>query len=83
MLDPAVVLRSAGGVARADATVLVDGAHAVASRALTFKRLSPFVRPALVNGAAGVVVVRIAVLGLGEGITIRAPFTAPKPSPKC
>jgi RNA polymerase sigma-70 factor (ECF subfamily) len=28
----------------------------VAERALTFARLSPFVRPALVNGAAGVVV---------------------------
>jgi RNA polymerase sigma-70 factor (ECF subfamily) len=28
----------------------------VASRALTFARLAPFVRPALVNGAAGVVV---------------------------
>src|SRR2546429_653575 len=29
---------------------------AVAGKALTFTRLSPFVRPALVNGAAGVVV---------------------------
>jgi RNA polymerase sigma-70 factor (ECF subfamily) len=28
----------------------------VAEQALTFARLSPFVRPALVNGAAGVVV---------------------------
>ena len=28
----------------------------MAARALTFARLSPFVRPALVNGAAGVVV---------------------------
>jgi RNA polymerase sigma-70 factor (ECF subfamily) len=30
--------------------------HAVAGQALTARRLSPFVRPALVNGAAGVVV---------------------------
>jgi RNA polymerase sigma-70 factor (ECF subfamily) len=28
----------------------------MAARALTYARLSPFVRPALVNGAAGVVV---------------------------
>jgi RNA polymerase sigma factor (sigma-70 family) len=32
------------------------GARAVAEQTLTFSRLSPFVRPALVNGAAGVVV---------------------------
>jgi RNA polymerase sigma-70 factor (ECF subfamily) len=36
--------------------VVAHGAKEVASRALTFARLSPFVRPALVNGAAGVVV---------------------------
>jgi hypothetical protein len=35
---------------------VVHGARAVAERALTFARLSPHVRPALVNGAAGVVV---------------------------
>ena len=56
LLDPDVVLRSDGGAARPDATVLVHGAPEVAARALTFRRLSPFVRPALVNGVAGVVV---------------------------
>jgi RNA polymerase sigma-70 factor (ECF subfamily) len=56
VLDPDVVLRSDGGAARPGATVVVRGASAVAERALTFARLSPFVRPALVNGAAGVVV---------------------------
>ena len=56
VLDPDVVLRSDGGAARPGATVVVRGAGAVAERALTFARLSPFVRPALVNGAAGVVV---------------------------
>ncbi len=56
VLDPDVVLRSDGGAGRPDATVLVRGATAVAERAFTFARLSPFVRPALVNGAAGVVV---------------------------
>jgi RNA polymerase sigma-70 factor (ECF subfamily) len=35
---------------------VVHGAEAVASRALRFTRLSPFVRPAVINGAAGVVV---------------------------
>jgi ketosteroid isomerase-like protein len=56
VLDPEVVLRSDGGVARPSATVVVHGAQAVAERAFRFARLSPFVRPALVNGAAGVVV---------------------------
>ncbi|HEX6673766.1 MAG TPA: RNA polymerase sigma factor SigJ [Actinomycetes bacterium] len=56
VLDPDVVLRSDGGAARPAATVVVHGAAAVARQALTFARLSPFVRPALVNGVAGVVV---------------------------
>jgi RNA polymerase sigma factor (sigma-70 family) len=56
VLDPDIVLRSDGGVARPAATVLVRGAAAVAGQALTFGRLHPFVRPALVNGVAGVVV---------------------------
>jgi len=56
VLDPDVVLRSDGGAARPDDSVVVRGAENVAARALTFARLSPFVRPALVNGAAGVVV---------------------------
>jgi RNA polymerase sigma factor (sigma-70 family) len=56
VLDPHVVLRSDGGIVRPGASVVVSGASAVAQRALTFARLSPFVRPALVNGAAGVVV---------------------------
>src|SRR5262249_30310330 len=55
MLDPDVVVRSDGGVLRPGASSVVHGAPAVAEQALTFARLSPFVRPALVNGAAGVV----------------------------
>ena len=38
------------------APAMVRGAQAVAKQALNFARLSPFVRPALVNGGAGVVV---------------------------
>jgi RNA polymerase sigma-70 factor (ECF subfamily) len=56
VLDPDVVLRSDGGTARPKISSLVHGAEEVASQALMFTRLSPFVRPALVNGAAGVVV---------------------------
>ncbi|MER5651157.1 RNA polymerase sigma factor SigJ [Streptosporangium sp. NPDC002524] len=56
VLHPGVVLRSDGGVARARHTVVITGARTVAEQALTFGRLSPFARPALVNGAAGVVV---------------------------
>jgi RNA polymerase sigma factor (sigma-70 family) len=56
VLDPAVVIRSDGGVLRPDASVVVRGAEAVAAQALRFARLSPFVRPAIVNGVAGVVV---------------------------
>jgi RNA polymerase sigma-70 factor (ECF subfamily) len=56
VLDPDVVLRSDGGVARPSVSVVVRGAETVASRALMFTQLSPFVRPAVVNGVAGVVV---------------------------
>jgi RNA polymerase sigma factor (sigma-70 family) len=56
VLDPDVVLRSDGGLARPAASAVVHGGPTVAEQALTFSRLSPFVRPALVNAAAGVVV---------------------------
>jgi len=56
VLDPDVVLRSDGGALRPGASVVVRGADAVAGRAMTFAQLSPYVRPVLVNGAAGVVV---------------------------
>ena len=56
VLDPDVVLRSDAGAARRGASVLVHGAAAVAGRALMFAQPSILIRPALVNGAAGVVV---------------------------
>jgi RNA polymerase sigma factor (sigma-70 family) len=56
VLDPDIVLRSDGGVLRPGASIVVRGAAAVASQALMFRRLHPYVRPALVNGTAGVVV---------------------------
>jgi ketosteroid isomerase-like protein len=56
VLDSDVVLRSDGGTARTRLTFVLHGARAVAGQALASGRLSPFVRPALINGAAGVVV---------------------------
>jgi RNA polymerase sigma factor (sigma-70 family) len=56
VLHPDVVLRSDGGRARAGMSMVLRGAKAVAGQAITSSRLTPFVRPALVNGAAGVVV---------------------------
>ncbi|WP_449482599.1 RNA polymerase sigma factor SigJ [Streptomyces avidinii] len=57
LLHPDVVLRSDGGVARARHTVVLTGAATVASQAAGYRALAPFVVPALVNGAAGVVCV--------------------------
>ena len=55
-LDPDVVVRIDGGAVRAGLSRKIRGARAAAEQTLTFSRLSPFLRPALVNGAAGVVV---------------------------
>ena len=52
VLDPDVVLRADEG----GTTVEVHGAGTVASRAMRFAQLAPYVRPALINGVAGVVV---------------------------
>jgi RNA polymerase sigma factor (sigma-70 family) len=57
VLDPDVVLRADGGTLRPDDTRVVRGAEQVARRAMMFAGLSPYVRPALINGAVGVVVV--------------------------
>jgi RNA polymerase sigma factor (sigma-70 family) len=57
VLDPDVVLRSDGGTARTRLSVTINGARAVAGQALSFGQFSPFARPALINGVAGVVVV--------------------------
>jgi ketosteroid isomerase-like protein len=56
LLDPDVVVRADWGAVPAGVPREVRGAQAVAEQALTFRRLFPFVRPALVNGAAGAVV---------------------------
>ena len=56
VLDPDVFRRPDVGAVPADASREVRGAHSVAEQALTFSRFAPFARPALVNGAAEVVV---------------------------
>ena len=57
VLDPDIVLREDDGTQRPGASLVIRGARAVAERALTFAHLSAYARPALVNGAAGVLVV--------------------------
>src|SRR5215218_5578941 len=71
VLDPDVVLRIDGGAVRAGLSREVRGVRAVAEQTLTFSRLSPFVRPALVNGAAGVVVAPRGRLFAVMGFTVR------------
>ena len=56
VLDPDVELRIDGGALREEASLVLRGAEAVAGHAETYSKLYPFVRPALVNGAAGAVV---------------------------
>lgn len=56
VLDPDVVLRVDGGLLRSDETKEVHGAEAVIAQAMRFQGLAPYGRPALVNGAPGVVV---------------------------
>jgi RNA polymerase sigma factor (sigma-70 family) len=56
VLDPEVVLRSDGGTSRPRLNLVLRGAGAVSGQARGAGALSPFVRPALVNGAAGMVV---------------------------
>ena len=56
LLDPDVVLRSDWGARRPAASMVIRGAAAVARLPHVFSRPDAEVRPALVNGAAGVVV---------------------------
>jgi RNA polymerase sigma factor (sigma-70 family) len=56
LLDPDVVLRADLGAMDTDASREFRGAPAVAEQALAFSGRARFARPALVNGAAGLVV---------------------------
>jgi len=68
VLDPDVVLRADRGPARRRQSVVIRGARSVAGQAVTGgARFAPFLRRALVNGAAGAVVMArgrvLAVMG--------------------
>ncbi len=67
VLDPEVVLRSDGGTARPEISMVLRGAAAVAERTLSIAQSTAPKRPVLVNGAAGVVVTAggqaVAVMG--------------------
>ena len=68
VLDPDVVLRSDGGAARPDVSVVVHGPAGVIGHGLKVHQPSAVLRPALVNGAAGMVATidgkPVAVVGL-------------------
>jgi DNA-directed RNA polymerase specialized sigma24 family protein/ketosteroid isomerase-like protein len=55
VLDPDVLLRADTGDGPAGVSKLIRGARAVAQQALAFAEFARFARPALVNGAAGLV----------------------------
>ena len=57
VLDPDVVVRSDGGAARPQASVVAHGARSVARRAIAYSQPGAVLHPVLVNGNAGVVVV--------------------------
>jgi RNA polymerase sigma factor (sigma-70 family) len=67
LLDPRVVARADIGVLAPRAPRTVRGAEAVAAQAIGFRKLAQYARPAMVNGTAGLVVIRdgqpFAVLG--------------------
>ena len=69
VLDPDVVLRADQGPG--GGFVEVRGASLVAKQASSFARLAPYARPALVNGAAGAVVIRRGRPFSVAGVTVR------------
>jgi RNA polymerase sigma-70 factor (ECF subfamily) len=70
VLHPDVVLRSDGGTALAAATGVERGARAVAGRAARFSRPAAELRPVLVDGGPGVLVVEAGRLFSVMGFTV-------------
>jgi RNA polymerase sigma factor (sigma-70 family) len=58
VLDADVVLRSDHGALQPGASIEVHGAETVANRAHAYSRIDLVIRPALINGASGVVTTR-------------------------
>jgi RNA polymerase sigma-70 factor (ECF subfamily) len=71
VLDPDVVLRADFGPPPAAGAREVRGAVAVAGQALTYSRLGLVMRPALINGAAGLVTTRDGEPFSVGGFTVR------------
>ena len=73
ILDPEVVLRADAGAMPRGASRVVHGARVVASQAVTFGRTGArFARPALVNGAAGLIAGRGGRIFSVVGFTVMA-----------
>ncbi|MEU2792200.1 sigma-70 family RNA polymerase sigma factor [Streptomyces sp. NPDC007100] len=70
LLDPDVVLRADTGARFPGAAKVLVGARQVAGQAFTFRGLARFARPALVNGAMGLVTVTNGVPVSVMGMTI-------------
>ena len=70
-LDPDVVLRADGGAALAAASAEVHGALNVARRAIMWSRVDLTMHPALVNGAAGMVITRNGVVFSIASVIVR------------
>jgi RNA polymerase sigma factor (sigma-70 family) len=70
ILDPDVVARADWGKVPVRVPTVLRGARAVAEQALAFAQRAPYGRPALVNGAAGVVVAAGARLIAVMGFTV-------------
>ena len=58
VLHPDVVLRADGGVLRAGQSVMLSGAHTVASQAQLARTMAPYVQRVLINGTPGAFVVK-------------------------
>jgi RNA polymerase sigma factor (sigma-70 family) len=71
LLDPDVVARADYGTVPVGASRQARGADTVAEQALSFSHLVPFAQPALVNGTAGVIVIRSGQPVTLMGFTIR------------
>jgi RNA polymerase sigma-70 factor (ECF subfamily) len=70
-LDPDVILRADGGTAFVGASAYVRGAANVARRAQTWSRVDLTMRPALINGAAGMVATRNGVVFSIGAVVVR------------
>jgi RNA polymerase sigma-70 factor, ECF subfamily len=71
VLDPEVVLRADSGALPSPPSRLVRGAREVAGLAVSFSDLARFSQPALVNGAAGIVVAPEGKVFSVFGVTIK------------